>query len=274
MTQDPTRLRSVQGSPELTEVLRAAREQLPSASALERMRASLEVAVGVPLAAPSPQPPLSNAATVPAGTAAGAPVASAAWPLAVKLGLSAMALAGGTVVSAHFVSKPAVFVAPLAVSAPKSEPAQSAPALEALPAALPAIPAASAPPARPSVSARVMPAPGALGSSAQSEIPSELDLVGGAGRVLKSDPARALALASQHQKLYPAGALSEEREVIAIEALAHLGSLPAARARAEHFMVSFPRSAHLHRVEQAAALDANNLDAGTQKKSASPALGE
>ncbi len=93
--------------------------------------------------------------------------------------------------------------------------------------------------------------------AAEPEATSELDLVKQGGQALQSDPARALQLMAEHAKLYPNGALAEEREAIAIDALALLGQLSTARSRAERFMVSYPRSAQLSRVQRAARLDAD-----------------
>jgi hypothetical protein len=76
----------------------------------------------------------------------------------------------------------------------------------------------------------------------------ELALLTRAKRLLASDPAHALALAEQHAQLYPRGAFAEEREVIAIEALMRAEAREAARARAQAFRASYPRSTHLDRV--------------------------
>lgn len=76
------------------------------------------------------------------------------------------------------------------------------------------------------------------------EPPDELSLLSAARAALDDDPGRALSLAADHARFHPRGALTEEREVIAIDALAALGRTQAARARADAFARRWPRSAH------------------------------
>lgn len=78
---------------------------------------------------------------------------------------------------------------------------------------------------------------------------SEADLLGSAQVALGQDPSRALSLTEQHRAAFPAGALSQEREVIAIEALERLGRTADARARAERFLKAYPESAHRSKIE-------------------------
>jgi hypothetical protein len=59
---------------------------------------------------------------------------------------------------------------------------------------------------------------------------------------------RAHALTRQHAERCPAGTFIQERERIAIEALAKLGRLDAMRDRARAFEERFPSSPHLRRV--------------------------
>ncbi|WP_146648570.1 hypothetical protein [Labilithrix luteola] len=66
---------------------------------------------------------------------------------------------------------------------------------------------------------------------------------------LVSDPARALAMTRDHSSLYPRGVLLQERDVIAIDALARLGRLAEARTRAAEFRAQYPKSAHLARIQ-------------------------
>ena len=55
-------------------------------------------------------------------------------------------------------------------------------------------------------------------------------------------------MADDHPSVYPRGILAQEREVIAIDALARLGRRREAALRAEAFRSAFPRSAHLSRL--------------------------
>ena len=89
------------------------------------------------------------------------------------------------------------------------------------------------------------PGPGSLAtatSTSTADTPSELELLRGARLALKSSPAEALRLAEQHRSSYPTGKLSQERELIAISALAALGRRTAALVRAASFERAFPTS--------------------------------
>ena len=70
--------------------------------------------------------------------------------------------------------------------------------------------------------------------------------------LLSSDARTALALAESHQQRFPAGALTEEREAIAIEALIVLdgSSSNDARLRFEKFRTTYPRSGYRQRLDR------------------------
>lgn len=76
----------------------------------------------------------------------------------------------------------------------------------------------------------------------------EPQLIERARQALGADPKRALALTQEYQRRFPGGALSVEREVIAMEALARLGQVAEARRRALAFEAHHPSSIHLPRV--------------------------
>jgi hypothetical protein len=78
--------------------------------------------------------------------------------------------------------------------------------------------------------------------------PNEGALLLRARQVLAADPSTALELTREHAKLFPAGGLVPEREVLAIEALVQLGRLDEAQARFGAFRSRFPRSPHLARL--------------------------
>ena len=82
---------------------------------------------------------------------------------------------------------------------------------------------------------------------------SELKLLTHARRVVRSAPDRALALTREHAKHYPNGLFSEEREVVAIDALHALGQHAAAAKRAKRFARAYPLSVHRGRLEGGAA---------------------
>ncbi|OJY16382.1 MAG: hypothetical protein BGO98_30325 [Myxococcales bacterium 68-20] len=76
----------------------------------------------------------------------------------------------------------------------------------------------------------------------------EVDFLRRAQAALASSPSEALKMADDHPSVYPRGILAQEREVIAIDALARLGRRREAALRAEAFRSAFPRSAHLSRL--------------------------
>jgi hypothetical protein len=76
----------------------------------------------------------------------------------------------------------------------------------------------------------------------QHAVPPELALIADAQRALRTAPAKALALAEQHARAYPAGRFTEEREEIAISALWALGDRLAARTRGEAFLAQHPHA--------------------------------
>lgn len=76
----------------------------------------------------------------------------------------------------------------------------------------------------------------------------EPQLIERARKALAGEPRRALSLTQEHQRRFPSGALSVEREVIALEALSRLGQSAEARRRALAFEAAHPTSIHLPRV--------------------------
>ena len=101
--------------------------------------------------------------------------------------------------------------------------------------------------APPSVSEPAASRPHAM--TADAAAPDELSLLTRAQNVLPRDPAAALELAADHAREFPEGALGQEREVIAIDALLRLGRRPEAMSRAAAFHRRFPASAHGRRVD-------------------------
>jgi hypothetical protein len=79
----------------------------------------------------------------------------------------------------------------------------------------------------------------------------EAQLVADARDALGHDPNGALTLVQQAAREFPSGQLVEEREAIAIRALAKLGRSEAARARAERFLARFGSGPHAEAVRRA-----------------------
>jgi hypothetical protein len=206
----------------LRELLVEARSDLPSPAELGRVSAKLggllDLSVSVPTTAVStPTSVLGK------------------W---IGMTAAAGAIAGGVAYGIHDARTPSGHVAPPAVT--------STHVVDTPPAAVTAreqrtTDAATeddvAPPAAtPPVSKGVKP-------------PSEVELLDRARAALKTEPAKALALTRQHQRLYPDGALSQEREVLAIEALSRLGKKGNAEKRAGQFEQRYPGSAYQKKVE-------------------------
>lgn len=212
--------------PDLDQLVELARRERPAAGVLAAVARGLRV----PFAAGP------VAALVMPGTA----IAS----VATKVGLTRLALlgwgAGGTVA----VSGVALVVA---LSQPASPPAMPPPVVPVgvRPASEVQAPKVTTPEVVPETTP-VSPAPRAL-----KEAPATWDepqLIERARKALASDPRRALLLTQEHQRRFPAGALSVEREVIALEALAHSGQSAEAKRRALAFEAKYPKSIHLPRV--------------------------
>ncbi|MBN9166620.1 MAG: hypothetical protein J0I07_37145, partial [Myxococcales bacterium] len=80
---------------------------------------------------------------------------------------------------------------------------------------------------------------------------SELQIVQRAQASLSSDPARALELARTHERTFPAGAFVQEREVIAVDALARLHRREEATTRARALLRHHPATPYAARLEAA-----------------------
>jgi RNA polymerase sigma-70 factor (ECF subfamily) len=167
------------------------------------------------------------AAAAGTGTLAAGPVTKIAVAVAIAAGA-----AGGTwsAVRAPAVHAPAPVVV---ASAPVR--------VDARPAAVPAI-ASTDPAPPPSASAAARPV-------APPREPSEVELLGRAQDTLDSDPGAALDFAARHARRYPRGALAQEREVLAIDALLRLGRRADAEERAARFDATFPGSPHRRRID-------------------------
>jgi hypothetical protein len=239
---DPVRLLDDPAAPaRLTEALRHARST-PDAAAMQKMSGAL--GVPVPLAPPI-VPPVSGLTVASGGTGLG----FLGWGGAVTVGLGAVAVAlGGSPSkrepSADAKSPPPVVAsvaspvhaepADLAVEAPASTAAPVVRRKRAEPEALPAAPVVETPP----------PAP----ADAASRLREEALLVRNASRLLGTDPAAALRLTDERRQRFPGGALGQEAEVVAIDALLRLGRREAAVRRARAFEASHKDSLYARRI--------------------------
>jgi hypothetical protein len=89
--------------------------------------------------------------------------------------------------------------------------------------------------------------------SAERAPSDEFALLRAARQAIGDRPDRALALTSEHARLFPSGMLSQEREAIAVEALVKLGRASAAQTRAHAFLAGHPDSPYRSRIEAALA---------------------
>jgi hypothetical protein len=243
---DPVRLLDDPTAPaRLTEALYHARST-PDAAAVQKLSGAL--GVPVPLAPPV-VPPVSGLVAASGGSALG----FLGWGGAVTVGLGAAAVA---LTGSPSQSEPAgvdakaspAMVAPVApaahavpaeavVEAPASTPAPIARRKRTEPERAPSA-AAPAPPVA------AAPAP----ADAASRLREEALLVRNAERLLGADPAAALRLTDERRQRFPGGALGQEAEVVAIDALLRLGRRDAALRRARAFEASHKDSLYARRI--------------------------
>ena len=226
---DPERFADAKPRSPLGELFASAARDVPSDEQLARLAAQLG-------------PVLDSAPSAPQASASGVSGL-------VKLGVVAGALAalvGGGLALRHSsqtaevsTSAPKAAV-PDVVSAPASAPVAPLPVSE---------PAASADSALPSSTAAQTAS--AKAPPVQSKALSEAALLEQARRALNTSPSYALQLANQHRARFPSGVLTQEREVIAIEALRKLHRGSDADQRANGFSKAFPGSAHQRMVDEA-----------------------
>ena len=257
--------------PLVADVIRAARDDLPSAARMNALSlgiagrlgivAGVAAGVGGPAALTGGQGASGAAGAPLASGAAGAPLATTAVAAkAVVIGLATVAIVvAGAGWWANRAANRTSEPAPIPSVGPTREAlaaSSTAPAPETSPEPPPA-PAAEHPtassysPEKASRTSRpppptASPAPSA-GDADRSAV--EMDLLRRAQLELSRKPDAALAICAEHQARFPSGAFAEEREVIAIDCLFRLGRREEGAARADRFLVSYPRSGHRPRVE-------------------------
>jgi hypothetical protein len=205
------------------EAMIAGREDLPSRRHVQALLASASVLGGASAAA------AGGGVKLAALVLAGAAVAGAAG--------------GGVAVMARRREPPAV-VAPA--------PPPNTPAARVEPALVPAAPEIVAAPARIAPRPRPRPAPVAKTTpptAAPSALLEEARLVEAARATVRSDPREALRLLARRRAEHPAGALAQEADVVAIEALARDGRAAEAKAAAAEFARRYPGSPHRRTID-------------------------
>ena len=225
--QDPARLSTLTTVPELAETIRAARGVSPAPELVARLAERL-AANGAPVSSDAP---------------GGRP--NVVSPLAPKTFIAGKLVLGT-------ISLLAIGIALWIAFSPRARPVVRDTTSAPIPIA-----SVAPPPATVASAAIALPAPPASStrSTARPEHPSELALVSEAERSRLDAPAKSFALTEEHARLYPHGLLAEERDVLAIEALARLGRLPRAKDLAQRFAARYPGSAYTKRIERALASD-------------------
>lgn len=137
---------------------------------------------------------------------------------------------------------------------PPAQPAQSRVVQSARESAPPAVvappalsPVVESPPSK-RVAARARAGSGAKFEPAKIDAEGELVLLERSRAALAHDARLALELTEQHLRQYPRGVFSEEREILAIDALEKLRRRPEAFGRARAFITRYPHSTHARRV--------------------------
>lgn len=244
--------------------LAAERDHLPrDAARAERLFSRVVVTVGAVAVATGSAAAAGSAA---AGSSAGAPLASGAkvagatMTAKAAVGLAALAFALGTGAGVALERNRSPEHA-----APRSEPSSSAgssaaPVPEVPASVLPPLPASAATPpsasvatSRPSSSPAPVPPEATATTQDQkdAELAAERALVDRARSALgRGDTAASLEAVAAHETRFPRGRLTEERELVAIQTLVRRGDGAAAKARADRFRKTHPKSVFLPAIDR------------------------
>jgi len=170
----------------------------------------------------------------------------------VLLGVAlAAAFGGGVVVGRASAPTPTSPSPSFVVTASRSESPSPSPS-EGGPLSIEASALPPAPPA-PSAPSASSAGPRARPDDTVSDLAREQELVDTArGALARGRAAEALAATERHSARFPNGALAEERDALAVQALALDGRIDEARLRASRFTARYPRSIFRPAVERAA----------------------
>jgi len=233
MPDDPERLADAPSRSQLGELFASASRDLPSDQQLARLAAELGPVLDAP---PTPSAPSGVSILVKLGVATGAVALLVGVGLALRDASHSAPVSGSATPQVTLPPADAMLARPAA--APSSsiavDPAANAPDVATLGRLDPSGAASSKPP------------------SAPGKPLSEAALLEQARRALSSSPSSALLLANQHRARFPNGVLTQEREVIAIEALRRMHRSSEADQRAAGFSKAFPGSAHQRMVNEGA----------------------
>jgi hypothetical protein len=255
--REPVRLleQDSEASAELRELLGAARLDEPSPEQL----AALTGKLGALLEAPVEAVPEASAPDAVAGPSAASGGVVGGLKTKVLTGLAVAVLAGGSFQAGRVfereraAERPVEPVAaapmPAPTPTPAPEPVPEPARVEVAPPSGTPVPGTKTVPAPRVPRARAPEAPAAV-PAGEAAMDEELTLLESAYEALrKGDAAGALAEAERHATRFPAGALAQEREVLAIDALVRLGRRAEAESRAAAFRVRYPTSTHGVRIQ-------------------------
>lgn len=206
---------------DLRAVLDSARAHEPTPGDLAELQAKLAAALPPGTLPGAPPPPAG-----PAGAAGGK----------IALGFVATGVVAAAIAIATRTPSPTEAPPPPPASAIVEAPAPPPPPAPIETTPEPIASASATPPARPAPPRVVVPEATIL-KQAHDEL-------------LRGSPERALALAADHARAYPNGALAQERDVITIEALVRLGRKDEARRKARAFHAAYPGSSHGERIDR------------------------
>jgi len=228
-------------SPEdIDDLVAAARSFEPTERDVNALMAGLPLGGPSGGAGPTESPAVGRGVVSASGTHGGM--------IATGVGLAVGIVA--VVAAVHFGTSPAVApqAPPVAtLSAPVAAPPASgevAPAVSAAPAASSA--ATEVPTVRPSA-APVKPT-SVPTAPADQDLGVEAEMLHRARAAMRNDPARALAILSEHRSRFPRGVLAEERDALRVEALARLGKSREAERENDRFRREHPDSVHADRI--------------------------
>jgi hypothetical protein len=200
-----------------------------------------------PASGPRPSAELGSEAARAGGKLSASAARWLAWVIGGTGAIAGLWWSLGDAPSAPPEPTPAIAARPIEGARPPEAPVASpTPALPTPPAPEPSLDVSTPPVPEPRAPARARP-------SAPVRAPrpgGEAQLLERAQASLARRPAEALRLTREHEARFPRGALVQEREVIAIEALERLGRAGAAKARAAAFERRFRGSVHHPRVRR------------------------
>jgi hypothetical protein len=242
-------------------VLRSGQRGLPGPEQLARLAARLPLG---PLPPPTGAPPAGSvpvasiaAPSVLPGAIVGALlglVVVAGWALRDAVSSrhdESIAAAVVTKVDAPIAAPRSAESRPLDAPAARPDPARAAAIASSAPRGAGAASVEMPQNEAPVMAESAAPAPALAPStpSVAGDLETEVHLLERARSALGADPGAALALAAEHARRFPGGALGQEREIIAVTALVALGRRPEAQARAASFLERFPGSPYRARLE-------------------------